>query len=116
MGWRIWRGEGNDVFSSADFLDCYLFVINLWSKSYNYMEISLKKQTAFRLDSDLLDRLKSAARREHRSLNNYVECLLRDIMYNEPNETTKAAIEEARTVKNKEAFDSVEDLMEELMK
>ena len=40
------------------------------------MEVAIKKLTAFRLDSNLLDMLKSAAKREHRSLNNFVECLL----------------------------------------
>ena len=50
------------------------------------MEAVTKRQTAFRFDSDLLDMLKRAAKREHRSLNNYVECLLMDAMYNEPNE------------------------------
>jgi hypothetical protein len=60
------------------------------------MEVAIKKLTAFRLDSNLLDMLKSAAKREHRSLNNFVECLLMDAMYTEPNEETKAAIEEAR--------------------
>lgn len=59
----------------------------------------MKKQTAFRLDSELLEKLKSAAKREHRSLNNYVECILREVMYSEPNETTKTAIEEARAGK-----------------
>ena len=47
----------------------------------------------------MLDLLKSAAKREHRSLNNYVECLLREAMYREPNEETKMAIEEARSGK-----------------
>ena len=37
------------------------------------MEATVKKQTAFRFDSELLDLLKSAAKREHRSLNNYVD-------------------------------------------
>ena len=59
----------------------------------------MKRQTAFRLDSELLEKLKSAAKREHRSLNNYVECILREVMYGEPNETTKTAIEEARAGK-----------------
>ncbi len=59
----------------------------------------MKRQTAFRLDSELLEKLKSAAKREHRSLNNYVECILREVMYSEPNETTKTAIEEARAGK-----------------
>ena len=31
------------------------------------MEVAIKKLTAFRLNSDLLDTLKSAAKREHRS-------------------------------------------------
>lgn len=59
-----------------------------------------KKQTAFRLDNNLLEMLKAAAKREHRSLNNYVECLLMNFMYNQPNEETKAAIEEARSGKS----------------
>jgi hypothetical protein len=58
-----------------------------------------KKATLFRLDTDLLDRLKVLAKREHRSLNNYVECVLLDFAYNEPNEATIKAIEEARSGK-----------------
>ena len=56
-----------------------------------------KKATMFRLNVDLLERLKEMAKREHRSLNNFVECILLDVAYNEPNELTKAAIEEARS-------------------
>lgn len=58
-----------------------------------------KKATMFRLSVDLIDRLKEMARREHRSLNNFVECVLLDFAYNEPNEVTKAAIEEAKSGK-----------------
>lgn len=58
-----------------------------------------KKATMFRLPTDLLDRLKEMAKREHRSLNNFVECILLDVAYNEPNAETKAAIEEARSGK-----------------
>ena len=47
-----------------------------------------RKQTAFRLSTDLLDRL--------RSLNNFVESILMDVVYNEPNEETKEAIAEAK--------------------
>ncbi len=63
------------------------------------MEVTVpkKKATMFRLNADLLDRLKELARREHRSLNNYVECVLLDVVYNEPNETTIAAVNEARS-------------------
>lgn len=56
-----------------------------------------KKATMFRLSTELVDRLKEMARREHRSLNNFVECILLNVAYNEPNEETKAAIEEARS-------------------
>ncbi len=62
-----------------------------------------KKATMFRLNSDLIDRLKEMAKKEHRSLNNFVECVLLDIAYSEPNETTKAAIEEARSGKLRNA-------------
>ena len=67
------------------------------------MEVTIKKLTAFRLDSNLLDMLKSAAKREHRSLNNFVECLLMDATYTEPNEET---IEEARAGKNLKKVDT----------
>ena len=53
----------------------------------------------FRLSVDLIERLKEMAKREYRSLNNFVECVLLDVAYNEPNEVTKAAIEEARSGK-----------------
>lgn len=58
-----------------------------------------RKQTAFRLRSDLLDRLKEAARKQNRSLNNFVESALMDVVYNKPNEETKEAIEEAKAGK-----------------
>lgn len=62
------------------------------------METALpRKATMFRLPADLVDRLKDMAHREHRSLNNFVECVLLDVVYNEPNETTRAAIAEAKS-------------------
>ena len=64
-----------------------------------------RKQTAFRLRADLLDRLKAAARKENRSLNNYVESVLLDAVYREPNEETLAAMKEAKENKNLETLD-----------
>lgn len=58
-----------------------------------------RKQTSFRLSTDLLKRLRIAARRENRSLNNFVESTLMDAVYNIPNEETIAAINEARSGK-----------------
>ena len=40
------------------------------------MEASLRKPTMFRLKAELVDRLKIAAKRENRSLNNYVESIM----------------------------------------
>lgn len=37
-----------------------------------------KKPTTFRLSESLLAKLRIAAMNEHRSLNNYVECILTD--------------------------------------
>lgn len=55
-----------------------------------------RKQTAFRLSCDLLDKLREAATRENRSLNNYVESVLMDVVYNNPNKLTIKAMREAR--------------------
>ena len=62
-----------------------------------------KKATMFRLNVDLIERLKEMAKREHRSLDNFVECVLFDVAYNEPNEVTKAAMEEAQSGKLRDA-------------
>ena len=64
-----------------------------------------RKQTAFRLRPDLLDRLKVAAKKENRSLNNYVESVLLDAVYREPNEETLTAMKEAKENGNLETLD-----------
>ena len=64
-----------------------------------------KVQTAFRFDKDLIKRLKIKAKKENRSLNNYVETVLMDIVYDEPNEDTVAAIQEVRSGKKLEKLD-----------
>lgn len=66
------------------------------------MEAIIEKKIAmFRLRADLIDRLKEMARKERRSLNNFVENELLNIAYSEPNDVTIAAIEEARSGKLK---------------
>lgn len=59
-----------------------------------------RKQTAFRLSEKLLADLKIQAQLCNRSLNNYVESLLIEALYNTPNEETKQAIEETRKGKH----------------
>lgn len=64
------------------------------------MDIALtKKNQSFRLSVDLIERLKLMAKRQNRSLNNFVETLLLDAVYHEPNAETLAAMEEARSGK-----------------
>ena len=60
------------------------------------MEVTLRKPIMFRLKTDLIDRLKTAAKRENRGLNNYVESVLMDVVYHEPNAESKLATEEAK--------------------
>ena len=64
-----------------------------------------KKQTAFRFSEDLLERLKDRARKDNRSLNNYVEKILMEAVCDEPNEETVAAMKEAKEGKGLETLD-----------
>lgn len=61
------------------------------------MEIAIKKNQSFRLSVELIDRLKQLAKRQNRSLNNYVETVLLDAAYHEPNAVTLAAMKEAES-------------------
>ncbi len=71
------------------------------------MDIALKKNQSFRLPVELIERLKQLAKRQNRSLNNYVETLLLDAAYHEPNATTIAAMKEAESgiLRNAPALD-----------
>ena len=64
-----------------------------------------RKQTAFRLSTSLLNKLREAAERENRSLNNYVESVLMDAVNSNPNKLTLAAMKEARENRDLETFD-----------
>ncbi len=71
----------------------------------------IRKPASFRLRADLLERLKSNAVRENRTLNNYVESVLLDYVFNEPNETTRVAIREAMSGHNpNKVYDNVVDM------
>ena len=64
-----------------------------------------RKQTAFRLSTELLAKLKEEATKENRSLNNYVENLLMNIVYNRPNKQTINAMKEAKENRELETLD-----------
>ena len=59
-----------------------------------------RKQTSFRLRTDLLERLKALAIRKNWSLNSCVEEILLDAVYHEPNTETVEASEEAKAGKS----------------
>ena len=60
---------------------------------------TIKKQTAFRLSESLLNRLKENAKKENRSLSNYVECILLDSVYYELNDESLEALNEVKAGK-----------------
>ena len=81
------------------------------------MEATIPRtQTAFRLSNELLRRLKIEARKQNRSLNNFVESVLMDVVYRTPNKETLAAMEEAKDNRNLETInlDNLEEFIESL--
>lgn len=64
-----------------------------------------RKQTSFRLRTDLLERLQVVAKEENRSLNNFVESALMDIIYRKPNAITLKAMHEAESGEELETLD-----------
>ena len=81
------------------------------------METTIERtQTAFRLSNELLKRLKTEARKQNRSLNNFVESVLMDAVYRTPNAKTLAAVKEAMENKNLETInlDNLEGFIESL--
>jgi broad-specificity NMP kinase len=81
------------------------------------MEATLiRRPTSFRLRTDLIERLKRKAARENRTLNNYVESILLDVVYDEPNEVTKAAINEAMSGRNRnKVYSNVDAMFNDIM-
>ena len=66
---------------------------------------AIRKQTSFRLNSELIENLRKEAKRHNRSLNNYVESILMAFMAEKPNDITLAAMKEAERGDNLETLD-----------
>jgi plasmid stability protein len=64
-----------------------------------------RTQTSFRLNDDLIKKLRIEAKKHNRSLNNLVESILMAFVANKSNETTLAAIYEAENSDNLETLD-----------
>ena len=75
----------------------------------------MKVQTAFALDKELLEQLKKKAEAEKRSLDDYVEHLLSQIMENTPNEDIQQAIYEAENNVNLIEIDDLAALKKSLL-
>lgn len=75
-----------------------------------------RKQTSLLLRADLLEDMKKAAERENRTLNNFIENLLLNYFYSEPNEITKAAIEEAMSMHNEnKVYTDVDEMFNDIL-
>lgn len=81
------------------------------------MDITLEKKAhVFRLPVYLLDKLKELAQKDRRSLNNYVEGILLDAVYHEPNAETLASLKDAKEGKTDGPIDttSVEAMLKSM--
>ena len=66
---------------------------------------TVRKQTSFRLNSELIESLRKEAKRHNRSLNNLVESILMAFMAEKPNKKTMAAMKDAENDDNLETLD-----------
>lgn len=74
--------------------------------------MSTKVQTAIRLNPDLLEALKEKAKADQRSLNNYIEMVLKRDIGNIPNAITIEAIEEAKDKSKLERIDDIDNFFD----
>ena len=114
---KIWRKGKKFVNSLEERKLCCTFAIESNTKQYRKMETTIRrKPTSFRLRGDIIEGLKRNAARENRTLNNYVESVLMDVVYGEPNEVTKAAIREAMSGKNpNKVYSGVKEMFDDIM-
>ena len=76
----------------------------------------IRRPTSFRLRADLIEKLKRKAARENRTLNNYVESILLDVVYDEPNDVTRAAIKEAMSGNNRnKVYSNVDEMFNDIL-
>ena len=78
--------------------------------------LGIKKATSLRLDSELYNYIEKLAKKENRSVNNFIETVLADATrFHEPNAETKKAIEEARQERaNLKGYTDMDELFADL--
>lgn len=76
-----------------------------------------KRATSLRLNSGLYDKIEERAKKENRSINNFLETIIIDALnYHEPNEETIKAIEEAENERDHlKRYDNTANLLKDLM-
>ncbi|MGM1056447.1 MAG: TraY domain-containing protein [Bacteroidota bacterium] len=74
----------------------------------------MKVQTAFRLDKELVDELKQQAKKNKRSLNNYVELILSKVVEKQPNDETIKALDEAMNSKELEPITDIDKFLDSI--
>lgn len=82
------------------------------------MNTAEKKSTSLRLEKELYNVIVKIAKKQNRSVNNFIETTLAEVLhYKEPNRETKEAIEEARTsLGNAKGYKNTDELFKELAK
>lgn len=77
---------------------------------------NIKKSTSLRIDRDLYDFIENQARKENRSVNNYIETVLSKATdFKKPNKETREAIAELERDKSKlKRYSGAKDLFKDL--
>lgn len=79
--------------------------------------VNLKKATSLRLDNELYNYIEKLAKKENRSINNFIETTLAEAThFHELNNETLHAIKEAKKEKSSlRRYDNTQDLLNDLM-
>ncbi|MGL4583339.1 MAG: hypothetical protein ACRCVU_10195 [Flavobacterium sp.] len=79
--------------------------------------VNLKKATSLRLDNELYNYIEKLAKKENRSINNFIETTLAEAThFHELNNETLHAIKEATKEKSSlKRYDNTQDLLNDLM-
>lgn len=79
---------------------------------------SLKKSTSLRIDKELYENIERLAKKQNRSVNNFIETILSNaIHFHKPNEDTQKAIGETLSEsKNLRGYTDMDELFDDLSK
>jgi len=94
--------------------------IPLYPNRFEMNTIEAKKNASIRIRKGLYERVRERAKEENRSVSNFLETLIREAVESrEPNEETKAALDQAirdMPYQGYKKYRDTEDLFKDLMK